>query len=96
VSANESELSTLPPEKEPEYVGAHSDADAAECRNWLEPHEDGDCGRPATHTVVMYHGGLSEIAMCDGCGEPEDVESWDRVWSADRDDPHPHAGGGSA
>jgi len=85
MSDAESDLSTVPPEKEPEYVGAHSGVDGAECRNWLEPHADGQCGEPATHSVVMYHGDLSEIPMCDDCGEPEDVEAWDRVWSADRE-----------
>jgi len=85
MSPSNSDISTFPPEKEPEYVGTHSAVNRAECRNWLEPHADGDCGQPATHTVVMYHGDLTEIPMCDDCGEPEDVEAWDRVWSADRE-----------
>jgi len=80
----EIETETVPPEKQPEFVGVHSAVDDPRCRNWTEPRPDGDCGQPATHTVVRYaKGSLFEIPMCDDCGYPERVADWNREWSAD-------------
>ena len=81
----EFDTETVPPEKQPEFVGVHSAVDDPHCRNWVEPHPDGDCGQPATHTVVRYAGSLLEIPMCDDCGYPERVADWNREWSADRE-----------
>jgi hypothetical protein len=82
----EFDTETVPPEKQPEFVGVHSAVDDPRCRNWVELHPDGDCGQPATHTVVRYaRGSLLEIPMCDDCGYPERVEDWNREWSADRE-----------
>lgn len=77
-------IETIEPEKEPEYVGAHSGLDADQCENWVGEFEEtiDQCGGDATHTVVMYSGKLHEIAMCDDCGEPDDVADWEREWSA--------------
>lgn len=71
---------TAAAEAEPEYVGAHSNPVEDECVQWSgNPPEP--CGRQATHTVVMYDGELHEVASCDKCGEPGDVEDFDRRWS---------------
>lgn len=79
-------IPTIAPEKEPEYVGAHSGLpdDQEVCGNWTgsTPSEMAACVAEATHTVVMYDGSLVEIAMCDDCGEPQDVDDHDREWSA--------------
>lgn len=76
----------IPPEKEPEYVGAHSGLpdDQDVCDNWSGETRSTvtQCGNSATHTVVMYDGELHEIPMCDDCGEPADVTAAKREWSA--------------
>jgi NAD-dependent SIR2 family protein deacetylase len=79
------ETPTIEPEKEPEYVGAHSALAAEQCQNWIGETTDEveQCEREATHTVVMFHGKLSEIAMCDRCGEPEDVDDYEREWTGE-------------
>lgn len=52
----------------------------------IEPHADGQCGQPATHTVVRLAAGtLMQRPTCDDCGHPDEIEGWDREWSADRD-----------
>lgn len=74
----------IDPRKEPEYVGAHSEITNPTCQNWVgETRDDVEqCGAEATHTVVMKSGGgLSEIAMCDDCGEPDDLDGHEREWS---------------
>ena len=82
---SDAETKTIDPEIEPEYVGAHSGIDRADCRNWKEPHADGKCENDATHTVVMFqgHGEVAQLAMCDECGQPEDVTTDNRVWSGE-------------
>lgn len=84
-----SPIDTVDPEIEPEYVGAHSGVTNDECQEWEDAEPEADrfvptqCGDEATHTVVMKsENGLHEIAMCDGCGEPDDVTATDREWSA--------------
>lgn len=79
------QIPTIDPEKEPEYVGAHSAITHTECQNWQGETRDDvtKCGDKPTHTVVMFDGKkLMQIAMCDDCGEPEDVVD-DREWSGD-------------
>lgn len=74
---------TVLPEKEPEFVGAHSDPAAESCQHYTGE-EPSLCGRTATHTVVYYAGsGLMPVAACEDCGAPDDVNDWDREWSAD-------------
>ncbi len=78
-------IPTVDPEVEPEYVGAHSGLSDGQdvCKYWDgETREDIDqCGNPATHTIVMYDGSLHEIAMCDSCGEPDDIDDLPREWT---------------
>lgn len=81
---------TADPEAEPEYVGAHSAVVADECQEWKDAEPESErfvptkCGAEPTHTIVMKDAsGLTELAMCDDCGEPEDVAATDRQWSAD-------------
>lgn len=73
------EILTVEPEYEPEYVGAHSEPTGDECCNWQGEYQEDveQCGDDATHTVVMRspNGTLSEIPMCDECGEPQDVDA---------------------
>lgn len=80
-------IKTVPIEHEPGYVGAHSSLVDETCQNWIGDHvEDVEaCGDPATHTVVMWSGRLHQIAMCDACGEPEDVlpGTGEREWSGE-------------
>ena len=78
------EIPTIAPEKEPEYVGAHSGLNNDQCTNYKgrTKSEVRRCENDATHTVVMYDGKLHEMGMCDDCGEPDDVEDFDREWSA--------------
>lgn len=83
---SEREIETIDPEIEPEYVGAHSALSSSLCQNWMgdTPSEMEQCEVPATHTVVMFDGkGLCEIAMCDECGEPQDVDFHEREWSGE-------------
>lgn len=72
------EIPEVEPEHEPEYVGAHSGRARDYCSNWVgdSPREVTRCDEESTHTVVMRspNGELSEIAMCDECGEPQDVQ----------------------
>lgn len=76
-------VETLDPEIEPEVVGFHSGADAEQCENYTGEYvEDVErCENEATHTCVYYDGVLHELAMCDDCGEPDEVEGG-RRWSA--------------
>lgn len=81
-------LGIIPPEKEPEYVGAHSALTDERCANICAANgpdgafEPERCENAATHTVVMADGnGVHEIAMCDGCGERDDVDGEGREWS---------------
>lgn len=77
-------IETVDPEVEPEYVGYHSDVHADQCENYAGEYvEDIErCENEATHTCVVYDGNsLHEIAMCDECGDPEEVPD-DRRWSA--------------
>lgn len=72
------------PEIYPEYVGSHSalSAETCECYPEIVPNVRERCGADATHTVVMFSGdGVSEVAMCDECGEPDDVDDAPREWS---------------
>lgn len=80
------EIPTIDPEIEPEYVGAYSGLADERCCNWFgeTTHTLGECGQEATHSVVMASGSkLSVIAMCDDCGEPNDVRATDREWSGE-------------
>ena len=90
-------LKTIAPEREPEYVGAHTALTDSQCQNYLdgnadhpdEPFRPERCENDATHTVVMADGdGLHEQAVCDECGEPDDAECHvDHSWSGKiRDD----------
>lgn len=72
------------PHIEPEYVGAHSGADADTCQLWTGD-EPTPCDNDATHTIVHYDGEYHHTAACDECGEPDDVEDWGRRWSTDRE-----------
>jgi hypothetical protein len=85
MSETESKIPTIDPEIEPEYVGAHSALHNERCQNWCGETVDDveQCGDDATHTVVMYNGSLHEIAMCDDCGEPQDVDSHERKWTGE-------------
>jgi hypothetical protein len=81
---------TISPEKEPEYVGAHSALADERCQNWQDAAPDVErfsptqCDRDATHTVVMAdENGIREVAMCDECGEPEDVDYHEREWTGE-------------
>lgn len=83
------ELKTIPIEIEPETVGAHSGLSNETCQEWEDAEPDAErfvptqCGNDATHTlVVKTANGLSEVAMCDECGIPDDVDASDREWSA--------------
>jgi|AntRauTorcE11898_2_1112593.scaffolds.fasta_scaffold74039_2 hypothetical protein len=81
------EHDTIEPEKEPEYVGAHSALADEQCQGWdtVGPFDEPTiraCQHDATHTIVMVTGsGLHEVAMCDDCGEPDDVSGREREWS---------------
>lgn len=77
-------IPTIDPEKEPEYVGAHSAVNKEQCTHYVgEFREDiTRCENAATHTIVMYDGSLHEMASCDECGQPEDVTVTGREWSA--------------
>jgi len=81
------DIPTIDPEKEPEYVGAFSAKAAEHCQNYLGETRDEieQCGREATHTVVMASKtGTHEIAMCDECGEPDDAEvRTERKWTGE-------------
>ena len=84
--SNEQEIQTIDPEKEPEYVGVHSALVAAECQHWVgeTTEEIGCCEDEATHTVVMWTGTrLVQIASCDDCGEPDDLDAHDREWTGE-------------
>lgn len=76
-------IKTIDPEIEPETVGFHSGADAGQCENYTGEYvEDVQrCTNEATHTCVVYDGDLHELAMCDECGELEEVPDA-REWSA--------------
>jgi len=76
-------IPTVDPKIEPEYVGSHSAVTNDTCQNFTGDTVDSveQCSNPATHTVVMYDGDVKEIAMCDDCGEPDDVTDHDREWS---------------
>lgn len=79
-------LETIEPEKEPEYVGAHSSIIGAKCQHWLgETRADIEqCGDEPTHTIVMWTGTkLAQMASCDDCGEPEDVDDQEREWTGE-------------
>jgi hypothetical protein len=81
-----SERKTIAPEVEPEYVGAHSALTDGRCQNYLNVENSSPkrCDRDATHTIVMADGSsIHEIAMCDECGEPDDIGSHDRKWSGE-------------
>lgn len=85
---DKTEIETVAPELEPEYVGAHSSLVNETCQNFIgEYQEDVEaCGNEATHTVVMWSGSMHQIAMCDDCGEPEDVllhENDEREWTGE-------------
>lgn len=89
-------IPTIDPEKEPEYVGAHSAISNSECQNYYGETRDDvqQCGEPATHTVVMFDGNkLAQVAMCDSCGEPEDTAD-DREWSGEALSPETEVRGG--
>ena len=80
------EAKTIAPEREPEYVGAHSALTDERCQHYLnvEGFSPKRCDQEATHTVVMADGsGIHEVAMCDECGEPDDADSHDREWSGE-------------
>lgn len=85
MSQADSNIPTIDPQKEPEYVGAFSGLSAEWCQNYIGETRDEieKCGNEATHTVVMASGsGAHEIAMCDECGEPEDAEvRTEREWT---------------
>jgi len=77
---------TIPPVEEPEYVGAHSALLNERCQHYpnIEGSSLGRCAQDATHTVVTVDGNdIHEVAMCDECGEPDDVDAHDREWSGD-------------
>lgn len=77
-------IPTIDPEVEPEYVGAHSGRVNVQCQEYHGETRDEieRCGNFSTHTIVMEsESGVHEIAVCDDCGEPEDVDADDRVWS---------------
>lgn len=79
---------TIDPDVEPEYVGAYSALAAERCQNWKGEQPDGveQCNGRATHTVVMYTGKLHKIAMCESCGEPDDVDHHEREWTGELED----------
>ncbi len=80
------ETPTIDPEKEPEYVGAYSARVAPDCQNHDGETKDDveQCGEWSTHTVVMFDGSeLYQLAMCDECGEPQDVDYHEREWSGE-------------
>jgi hypothetical protein len=81
-------IPTMPPEMEPECVGAHSglptDRDGCEYWSGATRQTITRCGEQATHTVVMYDGELHERPMCDEHGEPDDVTTAKREWSASK------------
>lgn len=87
MSQSQSDIPTVAPEQEPEYVGAFSALAAEWCQNYIgESREEVQkCGNEATHTVVMASGsGAHTIAMCDECGEPEDAEvQTERKWTGE-------------
>jgi len=80
MSESKTEIKTVPPEQEPEYVDAHSTPIRDKCAEYKGDYVEGleKCGREATHTVVMRspNGDLAEVPMCEECGEPEDVAPW--------------------
>lgn len=90
MTQNTKETKTIAPEREPEYVGAHSARVNPDCQGWHQ-NDEGEmeqCGECSTHTVVMFSGDrLHQIAMCDDCGEPEDVDNHEREWTGDLLDP---------
>jgi len=86
-------IQTAPLETEPEYVGVHSALASETCSNVYDddPENTGPdefvpamCDNDATHTVVMFDGDFHEVAMCDDCGEPEDVDRYDREWAGEQ------------
>ena len=80
------ERENIAPEVEPEYVGAHSALTDERCQHHpnVGGRDPSRCDRIATHTVVMADGsGIHEVAMCDECGEPDDVDSHERRWSGE-------------
>ena len=83
-------LETIDPEIEPEYVGAHSARVSPQCQDIHdangrgEPFEPEQCENWSTHTIVMKdEGGLHEPAMCDNCGEPDDVNPYEQKWAGE-------------
>lgn len=86
-------LETIDPEREPEYVGAHSALTDEQCQNYLDGNADAPdepfaptrCANDATHTIVLADGdGLHEQSLCGDCGEPDDVERHERPWSGEQ------------
>lgn len=73
------EIQIVAPENEPEYVCAHATPVRDSCADYNGDYvEDlSPCTNEATHTVVMRSpsGDLSEVPLCDECGEPEDVSA---------------------
>ena len=83
---DDNRIKTIEPEREPEYVGAHSALVGERCQHWIgettaEIHQ---CEAEATHTLVMFSGTkLAQIASCDSCGEPDDVGRHERKWTGE-------------
>ena len=80
------ERETIAAEMEPEYVGTHSALTDERCQHYpnIEESPPRRCNRDATHTVVMVdRNDIHEVAMCDECGEPDDVDAHDREWSGE-------------
>lgn len=76
----------IDPKIEPEYVGVHSALTAEHCEMPVgEAPDDVEwCADEATHTKVYYAAGeLKEFAVCDRCGEPDELPGYDREWAGD-------------
>lgn len=79
MSSEKRRIPEVDPEHEPEYVGAYGTTSEDRCQQWHGEYigEVEQCDREATHTLVIRNpatGSLKEIASCDECGEPEDVD----------------------
>jgi hypothetical protein len=71
---------------EPEYVGVHSALAAERCEMPVgdSPDDVEWCADVATHTMVLFATGeLQEIAVCDSCGEPDELPDRDREWTGE-------------
>lgn len=61
-------------ESDIEIVGAYSQHSVDRCENWLGQTPGSRCQQEATHTLVLAGpGGMTNLAMCDDCGRPDDA-----------------------